>query len=273
MFHCACTSDKPNTPFHTLTASKIFKTKLEGVSPEQRHIGKLANLELLYGMGVDSFYKKLVDSGLNISKTEAQFIIDEFFTAYPEIKAWHDKVKMEKPKEARTLLGRCRKWDNPPWYGEYCNFIIQGTASDIFKEALRKISIAKPDYLKLLLTAYDEFLFECPLIPVYDMTYAITLVRDCMFEAFHELIPGIPCVVEIKHGFNWDKTTMATHKFRANPDNYFIKALEQRFYDHVEISQFEQKRTPPIVRPSSSNFREKYPEWSELFDTFDSHVI
>ncbi|MCM1307031.1 MAG: DNA polymerase I [Butyrivibrio sp.] len=160
---------REDSDIHRITASKVFKTPLEEVTPRQRSNAKAVNFGIVYG--ISSFG---LSRDLSISRQEAKEYIDEYFRTYPSIKEYLDGlVKSAKERGyAETLYGRRRPVPElssgnfmQRQFGERIamNSPLQGTAADIIKIAM--INVYKRldgEGLKsrLILQIHDELLIE-----------------------------------------------------------------------------------------------------------------
>ena len=160
---------KENEDIHRITASKVFHTPFEEVTPLQRRNAKAVNFGIVYG--ISSFG---LSQGLSISRKEAAQYIEAYFRTYPGIKAFLDKLVSDAKKNgyAQTMYGRRRpvpelKSSNfmQRSFGERVamNSPIQGTAADIIKiamirvwEALSREKLSS----RLILQIHDELLVE-----------------------------------------------------------------------------------------------------------------
>ncbi|NMB43522.1 MAG: DNA polymerase I [Clostridiales bacterium] len=154
---------------HKITASKVFHTPLEEVTPLQRSNAKAVNFGIVYG--ISSFG---LGQDLNISRKEAEEYIDQYFKTYPKIKAFLDGLVAKGKEEGyvTTIFGRRRpipelKSSNfmQRSFGERIamNSPIQGTAADIIKIAMNRVNEElKTRNLKsrLILQVHDELLIE-----------------------------------------------------------------------------------------------------------------
>lgn len=154
---------------HRMTASQVFHTPFEEVTPLQRRNAKAVNFGIVYG--ISSFG---LSQDLSISKKEAQEYIERYFESYPKIKEFLDK-EVEKAKKdgyTVTMFGRRRPIPEisssnfmQRSFGERIamNAPIQGTAADIIKIAMIRVhNRLKEEGLKsrLLLQVHDELLVE-----------------------------------------------------------------------------------------------------------------
>jgi DNA polymerase-1 len=114
-----------------------------------------------------------LSKSLNISQKEASELIDSYFSQFPKIKGFLDGVvkKAEKDTYTTTLLGRkryIRELSSSNFQVKAAgrriamNAPIQGTASDIMKLAMIKVShkLNKIDGANLLLQIHDELIVE-----------------------------------------------------------------------------------------------------------------
>ena len=158
-----------NEDIHRITASKVFHTPFEEVTPLQRRNAKAVNFGIVYG--ISSFG---LSQGLSISRKEAAAYIDAYFKTYPGIKAFLDGL-VSSAKEngyAVTMYGRRRPVPElsssnfmQRSFGERVamNSPIQGSAADIIKIAMIRVweAIREKDLQsRLILQIHDELLIE-----------------------------------------------------------------------------------------------------------------
>ena len=160
---------KENEDIHRITASKVFHTPFEKVTPLQRRNAKAVNFGIVYG--ISSFG---LSQGLSISRKEAAEYIDAYFRTYPGIKAFLDRLVSDAREKgyAETLYGRRRpipelKSSNfmQRSFGERVamNSPIQGTAADIIKIAMIRVweALCREGLRsRLILQIHDELLIE-----------------------------------------------------------------------------------------------------------------
>lgn len=154
---------------HAITASQVFHTPLDQVTPLQRRNAKAVNFGIVYG--ISSFG---LSEGLSITRKEASQYIDKYFQTYPDVKAFLDRL-VEEAKEngyAVSMFGRRRpipelKSSNfmQRSFGERAamNSPIQGTAADIIKIAMNRVDrslTAAGLRSRIVLQVHDELLVE-----------------------------------------------------------------------------------------------------------------
>ncbi len=154
---------------HRITASKVFKTPLEEVTPRQRSNAKAVNFGIVYG--ISSFG---LSKDLGISRKEAKEYIDVYFKTYPSIKDYLNGLVDNARKDGYsiTLYGRRRPVPElassnfmQRQFGERIamNSPLQGTAADIIKIAMINVykRLGQSNLKsKLILQIHDELLIE-----------------------------------------------------------------------------------------------------------------
>ncbi|MBQ9641400.1 MAG: DNA polymerase I [Bacteroidaceae bacterium] len=154
---------------HRATAAKIFKCPIEAVTSDMRRKAKTANFGIIYGISAFGLAERM-----DVSRTEAKELIDEYFATYPGVKAYMEASieKARRLKYTETLYGRqCQV----PGIDEHnavvrgyaernaINAPIQGTAADIIKIAMIRIDQrlqAEGLRSKMILQVHDELNFS-----------------------------------------------------------------------------------------------------------------
>ena len=154
---------------HRITASQVFHVPFEQVTPLQRRNAKAVNFGIVYG--ISSFG---LSQDLSITRKEAAQYIEDYFKTYPKIKGFLDGLVKQAKEQGyvSTMFGRRRpvpelKSSNfmQRSFGERVamNSPIQGTAADIIKIAMNRVSRRlREENLKskLILQVHDELLIE-----------------------------------------------------------------------------------------------------------------
>ena len=160
---------RENEDIHRITASKVFHTPFEDVTPLQRRNAKAVNFGIVYG--ISSFG---LSQGLDISRKEASEYIEAYFRTYPGIKSFLDRLVADAKEKgyAETMYGRRRPVPELTSsnfmmrsFGERVamNSPIQGTAADIIKIAMIRVWEAlcrEGLQSRLILQIHDELLIE-----------------------------------------------------------------------------------------------------------------
>jgi len=166
----------------------------------------MVNFGIIYGISAFGLADRL-----NISRTEAREIIDNYFRQYPRIKEYMDDSieKARKKGYVETLLGRRRylrdiNSANATVRGfaerNAINAPIQGSAADMIKIAMINIhgDLAKKKLKsKMLLQVHDELVFD---VLKEEADEVGALVEKRMKTA---LPLGVPVEVGMGTGKNW----------------------------------------------------------------------
>ena len=213
------------TDIHTAVAARLFSA--QDVSREQRSRAKAVNFGIIYGQTAFG-----LSGVLNISRTEAQSIIDTYFANHPGVRQCIDSI-IKKARETgyvTTVMGR-RRFVNEINASDRANralgerlavnTVFQGSAADLIKKAMidihrelkpasalnvadagdkkaRSKSIPKKDWQSnMLLQIHDELLFESP---ADEAQHLSDLVKAKM-EGALEL--RVPLVVDVGIGDDW----------------------------------------------------------------------
>ena len=156
---------------HRATASRVFDIPEDEVTPLDRTRAKAVNFGVVYGMSGFG-----LGESLNITRSDAQRYINEYFAKHTAVKEYLDRQieTGEESREVRTYFGRVRKL--PEFASRKfmerelakrlaMNTPIQGTAADIIKIAMNSVSTElrrKGLESKLILQIHDELIVEGP---------------------------------------------------------------------------------------------------------------
>jgi DNA polymerase I len=191
---------------HNATAARVFGVDPADVTIEQRSKAKMVSYGLAYGMEAYGLGQRLA-----IPTADAAVILDAYFVAFPNVKAYMDHTVVEARMRGytETLFGRRRpipELSNSNFRirqaGERqaMNAGIQGLAADIFKVALVRIhgALSQADVAsRLILQVHDEVLVE---VPEAERATVGPMVIDIMRNAA-EL--DVPLEVNVSWGTTW----------------------------------------------------------------------
>ncbi len=191
---------------HRITASQVFHTPIEEVTPLQRRNAKAVNFGIVYG--ISSFG---LSQDLSISRKEAETYIAGYFETFPGIKKFLDREVSDAKESgyAVTMFGRRRPVPElassnfmQRQFGERIamNSPIQGTAADIIKIAMIRVyRQLKKEGLKsrLILQVHDELLVETA-------QDEIGRVKEILSEQMRQAANlSVELEVDMKTGTNW----------------------------------------------------------------------
>ncbi|HUU85374.1 MAG TPA: DNA polymerase I [Phycisphaerae bacterium] len=191
---------------HAFVAAQVNGVAIEEVTRDQRSRAKAVNFGIIYGQTAFGLARSL-----DISRSDAESFIAEYFLRYPRIRLFIDECidRVRKKGYAETILGRRRPIEElrsrnkqRVAFGERIavNTVIQGSAADLIKKAMIDIHRAIKEgrlQSKMLLQVHDELVFETPKQRVEAET---PIIRELMTTA----IPlDVPIAVDIATGPNW----------------------------------------------------------------------
>lgn len=195
-----------NEDIHTATAAKINKIKSEDVTREMRGTAKSANFGIIYGISAFGLAQNL-----NISRSEAKKLIDNYFETYPKVKEYMDQsIAIARDKGyVETIFKRRRTLPminsrNPMVKGiderNAINAPIQGSAADIIKIAMNRIhSRINEEKLesKMILQVHDELNFDAK-------TEELEILKKIVVEEMQNAVKlDVPLIVDFGVGANW----------------------------------------------------------------------
>ena len=191
---------------HAATAARIFRKDLAEVTRDERRKAKTANFGIIYGISAFGLAERM-----EVSRTEAKGLIDNYFTTYPKVKEYMERsVETARGRGyIETTFGRRRYLPDITsrnavvrGYAERnaVNAPIQGTAADIIKLAMIRIDNrfeAEGIRSKMILQVHDELNFS--VFPEeLDRVRAIVIGE---MEAAYRM--SVPLVADCGAGTNW----------------------------------------------------------------------
>jgi DNA polymerase-1 len=197
-----------NEDIHTATAARVFGVALDGVTSDMRRTAKMVNFGIIYGISAFGLSQRLNGE---VSRSEAQQIIEEYFRQYPGVKQFQDRTIAQAQEDGyvETLTGRRRSLrDINSKNGMIrsaaertaINTPIQGTAADMIKIAMVRVAALLDGgayRTRMLLQVHDELVFDLHLEEKEEL---IPKIEEAMKSA---LLLSVPVVVESGTGKNW----------------------------------------------------------------------
>ncbi|MBK8956671.1 MAG: DNA polymerase I [Saprospiraceae bacterium] len=192
---------------HRATAAKVYNVDYDQVTADQRRNAKTVNFSILYGAGSTNISRQL-----NISRTDAKDLIDQYFKTYSGLKSYMANV-VENARThgyVATMLGRKRVLRDINSKNALArtnaervaiNTPIQGTAADMIKLAMihihDRLRIENLES-KMILQVHDELVFD---VPKSELEKMQQIIQYEMKHAIPEL--KVPIEVGIGFGNNW----------------------------------------------------------------------
>lgn len=191
---------------HTSVGAKVFGVAPGDVTAEMRRQVKAMSYGLAYGLSSFGLSQQL-----GISRGEAQVLMDEYFLRFGGVRDYLAQV-VEQARATgwtETIMGRRRylpdlNSDNRQRRGiaerMALNAPIQGSAADLVKVAMIKVSAALQDAQlrsRMLLQVHDELVLE---VAPGELETVTELVRTHMGQAY-EL--AVPLDVSVGVGISW----------------------------------------------------------------------
>ncbi|MBR3692586.1 MAG: DNA polymerase I [Clostridia bacterium] len=166
-----CRAFAEGEDIHTITAAQVFGVAESEVTPQMRSSAKAVNFGIVYGISDFSLAEDI-----HVTRKEAGEYIARYFEKYPDVARYMEEIVAETREKGyvSTLFGRRRPVRdirasnfNLRTAAERIarNTPIQGTAADVIKMAMVRVSAAlKKEFprARLLLQVHDELLCEAP---------------------------------------------------------------------------------------------------------------
>jgi DNA polymerase-1 len=192
---------------HRATAARVFEVPYEGVTKEQRYRAKTVNFSIVYGAGATNLSRQL-----NIKRSEAKELIDQYFKQYHGLKNYMEDV-VKKAREngyVTTLMGRRRYLRDIDSRSSLArsnaeriavNTPVQGSAADLIKIAmvnLHKVFKERQFKSRMILQVHDELVFDAH---KDELETIKPIIEDKMKHAMPQL--KVPILVEMGVGDHW----------------------------------------------------------------------
>lgn len=201
----------PDSDYHTTMASLMYQVPYASVAPDMRSSAKSFNFGIPYGMGFKSLSILLFGDASPSHVAKAMELYELYFKDQQKVRKFFDKVKEVAGiyRFNKTRFNRRRYYNFEDAEGNYSeakkamalrqagNFVIQGSAADIFKIAVaRNFMFIRDNKLfgKLLITnmVHDEMLFEvdCDTLNIKKILSEIVKNMEFKIDGFPPLYVG-----------------------------------------------------------------------------------
>lgn len=204
--HCMSASLLFNIPYEDFFEDGKVKSDMK----DYRTKSKTLTFGLVYGMGAWGLAQTL-----KIDKNEAQELLNRYFTVFPSIRTFLNRMSDEAQRNRYAyspLDGRRRDLSNMDWdhwkkrkhaLNIAKNHPIQGASASVTKLALIKIHKyirTKSKDAGIVAVIHDEILVECHKDIVKEMK---KVVENSMIEAFNFYCPDVPMEVDAIIDNHW----------------------------------------------------------------------
>ena len=193
---------------HKKTIADMLGKPIEDVTDNERFIAKSINFGLAYGMGATALSKRL-----DVSKEEAQSLMDKYFGVYSKVKKYIYQHQQEVSKRGYVvnMFGRRRRMVNGDYHKAF-NALIQSMATDICKIQMVKLAEQLPETVKcakpsrasgMVLQVHDEILFEVPIQEAEVVLEKIVSIMETPVKGLDGKEFSVPIKVDAKIASNW----------------------------------------------------------------------
>lgn len=191
---------------HAETAARIYGIPRDEVTPSMRRAAKTVNFGIIYGISAFGLSQRL-----DCPRSEAASLIDSYFTQFPDVRLYMDRLISEAREKgyAETLCGRRR---NLPDLSSSnfnlraaaertaINTPIQGSAADMIKLAMVRVAeLLRNRRSRIIMQIHDELLID---LHQEEATELSPLICRTMQQAL-PLPNGVPLEVDARTASNW----------------------------------------------------------------------
>lgn len=171
-----------------------------------RNIAKRVNFGIIYGAEAPTIQRQVSTPSRIVTVQECELYIQRYFQKYPGVKKWIDETILMLGRDGYLInsFGRFRRlpiamtgqdWQRERAGRQGVNYLIQGTAADVFKHAVVRVKKLLKDHnakTKMVNYVHDEIQFYWH----RDEFHLLQLVKDVM-EDFPQF--SIPIKVDIEY--------------------------------------------------------------------------
>jgi DNA polymerase-1 len=198
---------------HFSQDNNMVKTFMEGgdihaktmeLTGTERRVAKAINFGLIYGMG-----PRTLAHTLGIKEDDAKHYIDKFFSGYPKVRSFIERVQQGTfiNGYVEMITGRRRRFReirDRRWFTsiqrQSINTKIQGSAADLIKVAMIRLAPVLDDLGAFqLIQIHDEIIIETPIDKISETKKAIKEIMESALKL------RVPVTVKIVEGDYWVK--------------------------------------------------------------------
>ncbi len=190
---------------HSETAARLYGVPREEVTADMRRAAKTVNFGIIYGFSAFGLSQRL-----DCPRGEAAALIESYFTQFPGVKSYMDKLVEDARANgyAETLCGRRRRLPDLSSSNfnlraaaerTAINTPIQGSAADMIKIAMIRVhKLLRGRKSRLIMQIHDELLFDLHCDEHELIPQIITTMQAAL-----PLPHGVPLEVEANYAPNW----------------------------------------------------------------------
>ncbi len=194
-----------DSDIHIETAALVYGIKSKDVTKQQRYSAKAVNFGIMYGQGPHGLAQS---TGMPFG--EAREFITKYFQIRPKLKEYIETLRKQASEQGyvETILGRRRPTPDvhssnfvvrEAAYRAAINHPMQGSAADLMKLAMIKISQKLPNDTRMLLQIHDSLIVEAP---KHSAEKTGKMIKETM-ESIYKL--PVKLKADISIGKNWGK--------------------------------------------------------------------
>ncbi len=157
-----------------------------------RQAAKAGNYGFVGGMG-----PRRAAETYGITEERAEEIRTAWRRTWPEWRAYFRRIEAGREGERYRVKLPWSGRERLAFYSEAANFVIQGTGSDVAKEALRRATAAG---LPVTMLIHDEIVLDVPRTEARDAAEAL---KEAMEAAGREVAPNVPWKQDVKVVERW----------------------------------------------------------------------
>lgn len=172
-------------------ASAIFNIGIDDVSDDQRQISKAITLGMLFGITSHGIIENLKEKGLMVTKQKANNLQLSFFKQFSGISKF--QRKMLTSETIKTLGGF--EFHNIEKPGSRLAMPIQGSSSEIFKEAIELLVERLDPDVKIVCLLHDEIFVEAPGEKIQEVKKTLEMA---MLEGAKKYLRSVPVIINFK---------------------------------------------------------------------------
>jgi len=187
---------------HLITAMSIFGKEAEDITDEERQIGKAANFQMFYGVGVAELKKQLEEAtGKLLTDNWIRQLIKAFLNSYPDFNKYQLTMKKLAKKGGQhgflveTLSGKKMRVFE---YTKGLNYPISGTEAEIMKIAVNSFSYECREQgldAQIINFVHDSIVVECA---IEDKEKAARLLKETTQQVLKQAIKVFTTEVDIE---------------------------------------------------------------------------